>query len=61
MRIQKTYWIEPDVDTKLIGQIQQYGQRRLGKVTGVNGPTISRWLHCQIGMRSDWYNKMGVL
>lgn len=58
MRIQKTYWIEPEIDFKLIGRIQKYGQRKLSKNTNINEPTISRWLHCGVGMREDWYKRI---
>lgn len=62
MRVQKTYWIEPEVDARLIGRIQKYGQKRLAGDANINGPTISRWLHCGIGMREDWYKRiMNVL
>ena len=58
MRIQKTYWIEPEVDARLIGRIQKYGQKKLAKDANVNQPTISRWIHCGIGMREDWYKRI---
>ena len=50
-----TYWIEPETDVAFIEKVRQYGLRQLGEATGINPPTIGKWLQGTNGLKEEWY------
>ena len=58
MRKSIVYWINKDEDWQLILKIRSFGLTKLAQATGINMPTISRWLREDIGMKEEWYRKI---
>ena len=58
MIVVTSFWIELPLDAWLVEKVRFYGQKRLAQDTGINNPTINRWLSGSIGMKEEWYKKI---